>query len=73
MYLGPNGENQNEKHARVLIAELVTDAVCREIARSKVESGQATFPQSNIPEAINFERTQLINKYAERIHKVLAV
>ena len=72
MYIGPYGENQNERYARVLIGELVTDVVCREIARKKVETGRTTYPQSNIPEAINFERAQLIDKYAHRIHKILA-
>ena len=73
MYLGPYGENQNEKHARVLVAELVVDTVCRILAKRKVETGRETYPQSNILEAINFERARLINEYADRIHKTLAV
>lgn len=72
IYLGINAENQNEKYARVLVAELVTDVVCRELARRKIELGRTTYPQSNLPEAINFERAQLINSYAERIHRRLA-
>lgn len=71
MYLGPNGENQNERYARVLIAELVTDVVCRELALRKIEKGRAVYPQSNPSEAIYFERAQLVNKYADRIHRII--
>ena len=39
-YLGINGEGQNTLHCQVLIAELVTDSVCREIARKKAETGR---------------------------------
>ncbi len=72
MYLGQDGENQNEKDSRVLIAELVIDTVCREVAKRKVETGRETYPQSNILEAINFERAKLINEYTDRIHKIIA-
>ena len=62
-YLGPNGEGQDALHCQVLIAELVSDAVCREIARKKAETGRLSM-LGEATEAINREHYRLIAEYA---------
>lgn len=69
-YLGPNGEGQDELHCQVLIAELVSDAVCREIARKKAETGRLSI-LGEATEAINREHYRLIAEYAHVIHQAL--
>ena len=69
-YLGPNGEGQDELHCQVLIAELVMDSICRELARKKAESNQLTILGETM-DAINREHYNLINQYAHLIHQAL--
>jgi len=69
-YFGPNGEGQEESHCQVMLAELVVEAVCREIARRKIESGKEPF-LGEASEAMNVVHNRLINKYAEKIHRLL--
>ncbi len=71
-YLGPAGEGQDELHCQVLIAELVTDAVCRELARRKAETGRLSI-LGEYMDAVNREHNNLINKYAHIIHHFLVV
>lgn len=69
-YLGPNGEGQDELHCQVLIAELVTDSVCRELARRKAETGRLSILGESM-DAVNREHNRLINEYAHLIHQYL--
>jgi len=70
-YLGPNGEGQDELHCQVLIAELVTDAVCRELARKKADTGRLSILSEHVMDAQNREHNRLINEYAHIIHQCL--
>lgn len=70
MYLGPSGEGQNELHFQVLIAELVTDCICREIARRKAEDSKLPILGERM-DAVNREHNRLINEYAHIVHQVL--
>ncbi|MFA4891142.1 MAG: hypothetical protein WC604_02200 [Candidatus Gracilibacteria bacterium] len=69
-YFGLNGEGQEEGHCQVMLAELVIEAVCREIAHRKVESGKEPF-LGEASEAMNVVHNRLINKYAKKIHDLL--
>ena len=69
-YLGPNGEGQNEFHCQVLVAELVTDSVCRELARRKADTSRLSI-LGDYMDAVNREHNRLINEYAHKIHKAL--
>jgi len=70
IYFGPNGEGQEEGHCQVMLSELVVEAVCREIARRKIEFGKEPF-LGEASEAMNVVHNRLINKYAEKIHHLL--
>jgi len=70
IYFGPNGEGQEEGHCQVMLAELVVEAVCREIARRKIDLGKEPY-LGEAAEAMNVVHNRLINKYAEKIHHLL--
>ncbi|MCX5997849.1 MAG: hypothetical protein NTV42_09660 [Chloroflexi bacterium] len=70
MYFGPNGEGQEEGHCQVLLAELVVEAVCREIARQKIEWGQEPY-LGEASEAMNVIHNKLVYKYSHQIHAML--
>ena len=69
-YLGPGGEGQDELHCQVLIAELVIDCICREIARKKAEDDKLPILGERM-DAVNREHNRLINEYAHILHQVL--
>lgn len=69
-YFGLIGEGQEEGHCQVMLAELVVEAVCREIARRKIELSKEPF-LGEASEAMNVVHNRLINKYAEKIHRLL--
>lgn len=56
---------------RVLLAELITEAVCREIARQGVESGKFLAPEGSEADAIQSHFIRLQNRYAHLIHDVI--
>jgi hypothetical protein len=68
IYLGPNGEGQNELHCQVLTAEIVTDAVCRELAGRKAQAGKLSI-LGEYMDAVYREHNRLINEYAHIIHQ----
>lgn len=70
IYLGPDGEGQDELHCQVLTAEIVTDAVCRELARRKAEAGKLSI-LGEYMDAVYREHNRLINEYAHIIHQAL--
>jgi hypothetical protein len=67
-YLDENGVGSEEPQGQVLLAELITEAVCFEIARRGVESGVFLAPEGGVADAIRREHINLQNKYAHLIH-----
>jgi len=68
-YLDEHGSGSNTPQGQVLLAELVTEAVCFEIARRGVENGVFLAPVGAEADAIRREHVNLQNKYAHRIHE----
>jgi hypothetical protein len=56
---------------QVLLAELITEAVCREIARQGVERGKFLAPEGSEADAIQSHFIRLQNRYAHLIHDVI--
>jgi hypothetical protein len=72
LYIGPNGERAEEDKGAVLVAELVLEAVCREIARRGVEAGTFIAPEGGEAEAMQREFGRLQNMYGALIHHCFA-
>jgi len=70
-YLDENGRLDTTTHGQVLLAELITEAVCREIARRGVETGKFRAPDGAEADAIQSHFIRLQNKYAHLIHEVI--
>lgn len=71
MYLDENGRLDTTLAGQVLLAELITEAVCREIARQGVESGRFLAPEGAEADAIQSHFIRLQNRYAHMIHEVI--
>ena len=70
LYIGPNGEGQEKPETQVMTAELVTQAVCRELALRRIQSGQET-TLGEPEEALNSVYNGLIRRYADVVHSIL--
>jgi len=70
IYLGPKGEGIEKSETQVMTAELVTQAVCRELAKLRIQSGQETI-LGEPEEALNAVYNRLVSKYAHVIHSSL--
>jgi hypothetical protein len=68
-YLDEHGGGTDTPQGQVLFAELVTEAVCFEIARRGVESGKFLAISGAEADAIRREHVNLQNKYAHKIHE----
>jgi hypothetical protein len=68
-YLDEQGNGSQNPQGQVLLAELVTEAVCFEIARRGVENGVFLAPAGAEADAIRREHVNLQNKYAHKIHE----
>jgi len=69
LYLDEHGGGSNTPQGQVLLAELITEAVCSEIARRGVTNGVfLTIPGAEA-DAIRREHINLQNKYAHKIHE----
>ncbi|MGO8767024.1 MAG: hypothetical protein ACLQSR_18050 [Limisphaerales bacterium] len=68
-YLDEQGNGSQKPQGQVLLAELVTEAVCFEIARRGVENGVFLAPAGAEADAIRREHVNLQNKYAHKIHE----
>lgn len=68
-YLDEHGNGSNTPQGQVLLAELVTEAVCSEIARRGVENGVFLAPAGAEADAMRREHINLQNKYAHKIHE----
>ena len=72
LYVSPNGDGAEQGEGAVLIAELVLEAVCREIARRGVEAGTFVAPEGGEAEAMQRVFANLQNKYGAVIHRCFA-
>lgn len=68
-YFDEEGVGAEQPQGQVMLAELITEATCREIARRGVETGEYLVPSGQgMADAIQREYINLQNKYAHRIH-----
>ena len=70
-YLDGQNRLDTSTQGQVLLAELITEAVCREIARQGVESGRFLAPEGSEADAIQSHFIRLQNRYAHLIHDVI--
>jgi hypothetical protein len=70
-YLDQQDRLDTTLHGQVLLAELITEAVCREIARSGVERGKFLAPDGAEADAIQSHFIRLQNRYAHLIHEAI--
>jgi hypothetical protein len=70
-YLDSQHRLDTSTQGQVLLAELITEAVCREIARQGVESGRFLAPEGSEADAIQSHFIRLQNRYAHLIHEVI--
>jgi hypothetical protein len=71
IYLDSQNRLDTTAQGQVLLAELITEAVCREIARQGVESGKFLAPDGAEADAIQSHFIRLQNRYAHIIHDVI--
>jgi hypothetical protein len=71
IYLDQQGRLDTTVEGQVLLAELITEAVCREIARSGVERGKFLAPDGAEADAIHNHFIRLQNRYAHLIHEYI--
>lgn len=70
-YLGPIGQGQEKLHSRMLMAELITEAIIGYIARQKGLAGKLlVLDESQAQEAVERERNKLQFQYGHLIHKI---
>jgi len=71
IYLDENDRLDTTIQGQVLLAELVTEAVCREIAREGVEKGRYLVLEGSEADAIQNHFIRLQNRYAHLIHEYI--
>lgn len=71
IYLDKNNRLDTTHKGQVLLAELITEAVCREIAREGVERGNFPAAEGAEADAIQSHFIRLQNRYAHLIHEVI--
>jgi len=71
LYLDKQGRLDTTIQGQVLLAELITEAVCREIAREGVERGRFLAPDGAEADAIQNHFIRLQNRYAHMIHEAI--
>lgn len=69
MYLDENNRLDTSVQGQVLLAELVAEAVCREIAREGVEKGKFLVLEGSEADAIQNHFIRLQNRYSHLIHE----
>ena len=70
-YIDERGEDSETPQAQVLIAELVTEAVCKEIARRGVDNGTFLSFADSKRDAIDQQYIRIQNQYAHQIHSAM--
>ncbi|MCC7117099.1 MAG: ATP-binding protein [Anaerolineales bacterium] len=73
LYLDENNRLDTTVQGQVLLAELITEAVCREIAREGVEKGRFLVLEGSEADAIQNHFIRLQNRYAHLIHAYIVV
>jgi hypothetical protein len=71
IYLDEQSRLDTTLQGQVLLAELITEAVCREIARNGVEKGRFLAPEGAEADAIQSHFIRLQNRYAHMIHEAI--
>ncbi len=71
LYLDKTERLDTTAQGQVLLSELITEAVCREIARRGVESGKFLAPEGAEADAIQNHFIRLQNRYAHLIHETI--
>ncbi|HCK66345.1 MAG TPA: hypothetical protein DHW49_08765, partial [Anaerolineae bacterium] len=71
IYLDDNNRLDTTVQGQVLLAELITEAVCREIAREGVEKGRYLVLEGSEADAIQNHFIRLQNRYAHLIHQYI--
>lgn len=71
MYLDENNRLDTTVQGQVLLAELITEAMCREIAREGVEKGRFLVLEGSEADAIQNHFIRLQNRYAHHIHEYI--
>ncbi len=71
IYLDSQNRLDTTVQGQVLLAELITEAVCREIARRGVENGRFLAPEGGEADAIQSHFIRLQNRYAHLIHEYI--
>ncbi|MCZ2122948.1 MAG: ATP-binding protein [Anaerolineales bacterium] len=71
LYLDENNRLDTTVQGQVLLAELITEAVCREIAREGVEKGRFLVLEGSEADAIQNHFIRLQNRYAHLIHEYI--
>jgi len=71
LYVDKQDRLDTTVQGQVLLAELITEAVCREIARSGVERGKFLAPDGAEADAIQSHFIRLQNRYAHLIHEAI--
>jgi hypothetical protein len=71
IYLDEQGRLDTTVQGQVLLAELITEAMCREIARHGVEIGKFLAPDGAEADAVQNHFIRLQNQYAHLIHKYI--
>lgn len=71
IYLDINNRLDTTMQGQVLLAELITEAVCREIAREGVEKGRFLVLEGAEADAIQNHFIRLQNRYAHLIHQYI--
>lgn len=69
MYLDEINRLDTSMQGQVLLAELITEAVCREIAREGVEKGRFLVLEGAEADAIQNHFIRLQNRYSHLIHE----
>ena len=67
-YLGENGAGASTPQGQVLLAELVTDVLCREVARVGVQSGKLPSFHESRDASIQAHYNRLVHDFAHEIH-----
>jgi hypothetical protein len=71
IYLDKQDRLDTTAQGQVLLAELITEAVCREIARRGVEDGRFLAPDGAEADAVHNHFIRLQNRYAHLIHEFI--
>jgi len=67
-YFDETGNGQETPAGQVMLAELITEAACREMARRGVQPGKWLSVEGSEADAVQREYINLQNKYAHVIH-----